>query len=1073
MKGIDHIMISASAGSGKTYQLVRRYLHLLALGVDPKRIAAMTFTRKAAGEFFNRILRRLVDLASGTCDPAEYFEGIDPQPARWPDFTGLMRVILRNMHRLRLGTLDSFFANVTACFPLELGVPVGTSVMAEEETRRALGDTLGALLDRIYRDDSSPEAAVLLEGYKLGTFGREEKSVLRSLEEWIKGGHQLWLDCPTIELWGNPQAIWPKDKNPDALVWQPLAEWPKLAAGIRPLSEGQNWSDDGLAKWNHLVARIENHQAGAKIEGELEELLKKCRAGWADLANGSAEFPWARRKSKFGGPAAQALIQLVTNLAAAEYLCRCERTRGIANVIAAYEKEYDRQVRMQGRLSFADVQRLLAEAGGSGLISESGDGRESLWYRLDSHYDHWLFDEFQDTSVVQWRVVSELVDEVLQDTSGRRSFFAVGDTKQSLYVWRRAEPGLFRAVESRYGGKHGHLKKKFLAKSYRSCQQVLDAVNRVFEDSAELETLLPGCASNWDFVKHEAANSELKGRAALLWCDSEAAGDHDPKFELVAAILNHIQPIERGLSCAVLVRRNSVATELADHLRSATGFDVVSESQQHPATDNPVTLALLSVLKLAAHPGDTFAREHVRMTPLGRIWEQDFGGDLDNMTKHALAVVHERGFAGIAEEWMDRLRSPDFALDAFSVGRLLRLIEIGSEFDETGDRDVDAFIEFASDFGERQQGPESSIQVMTIHKAKGLEFDVVILPDLDGDALNSVRALGLTQSRRLFGETEWILQMPRDVLAGLDLKLRELKEQVVTREGFEGLCELYVAMTRAKLGLYMITKPPPGSRPGTMNAARVLRERLATDASRTIEFYGVQAECVYEIGDRCWFERHAVKPEKTPPAATARTEPLGALLRRLQPVPRRITPSGEETFRIPGSLLFSPKREAARKLGLLVHQLLAEIEWLDGDALSRLPAVWKARGLDHAPGFAEASQQVLALLRDDGVRAVFVRPSDAARVWRERAFDFIDDGNWVSGIIDRVIVNPEGSRRPAWLIDFKTDEVEDDEVLTEKTRGYEPQITQYRRALAALTGSNTAEIRASLVFTSAGKIVDL
>jgi len=131
MPTLRHTLISASAGSGKTYQLVQRYLQLLTLGVPPDRIAAMTFTRKAAGEFVNRILLGLASLVES--------EGRDPHGA-------VLREVLRSLPRLRLGTIDSFFAAVTGCFPLELGLPVGAAIMAEAESKLAAKGAMEALL---------------------------------------------------------------------------------------------------------------------------------------------------------------------------------------------------------------------------------------------------------------------------------------------------------------------------------------------------------------------------------------------------------------------------------------------------------------------------------------------------------------------------------------------------------------------------------------------------------------------------------------------------------------------------------------------------------------------------------------------------------------------------------------------------------------------------------------------------------------------------------------------------------------------------------------------------------------
>ena len=146
MNRLRHILVSASAGSGKTYQLVRRHLHLLALGQPPEGIAAMTFTRKAAGEFFQRILQRLSVLSQHAEPPEQYFTGMAPLPEPWPEFVTLLRKVTQRLHRLRLGTMDSFFANITACFPLELGLPLGASVMAENEAAQARREALDALL---------------------------------------------------------------------------------------------------------------------------------------------------------------------------------------------------------------------------------------------------------------------------------------------------------------------------------------------------------------------------------------------------------------------------------------------------------------------------------------------------------------------------------------------------------------------------------------------------------------------------------------------------------------------------------------------------------------------------------------------------------------------------------------------------------------------------------------------------------------------------------------------------------------------------------------------------------------
>ena len=590
-------------------------------------------------------------------------------------------------------------------------------------------------------------------------------------------------------------------------------------------------------------------------------------------------------------------------------------------------------------------------------------------------------------------------------------------------------------------------------------------MNATFGDTKTLDALLPGCFDGWDFKKHESAKPELQGHAALLFHDAKTDAVENPKDELIAALLKEIRPTERGLSCAILVKRNNTAAELAEFLRGATGFDVISESQQKPATDNPITLAMLSVLQLAAHPGDGFALEHLRMTPLRAIVEDEFKDDEQRLAIDTLDVVQRHGFAEFVSQWSQRIGSDK--LDDFSNHRLTQLAEIASEFDETGGRGIDAFLDFARSHGTRAQGPASAVQVMTIHKSKGLEFDAVILPDLDGTGLKALGALDLVKKQPLFGRAEWILQMPNDALATFDPTLAGLKEQLAQREGFEGLCQLYVAMTRAKLGLYMITKPPPKTGAGAASEARLLREQLMKAEPKSIRIGTAENLCAAQIGDASWFEAHPVCERALQQMEPAKTESTSELLRRVQPLPRRLTPSEEEAFHITGATLFAPGRESGRNFGSLVHALLAEVDWADDEASTLLPDLWAKRSLDRLPGFEQASKQVLALLGDSASRSVFEKPVGNFSLWRERAFDLLHDGEWISGVMDRVVIemNARGVPAAAWLIDFKTDTVSDEEEIAKKVAGYRPQIEIYRNALSKLTGLKPDAIRASLILT--------
>lgn len=1062
---LKHLLISASAGSGKTYQLTRRYVHLLALGEEAPGIAAMTFTRKAAGEFFSRILGRLAALAETPKEAETFFAGCEPAPPAGLDCPALLRRVTRRMHRLRLGTMDSFFAAVTSCFPLELGLPAGARVMDEEEGRQARAEVLEALLERLHAEEDSTSLRLLMEAYKQATFGSGERSVDATLQGWAADGLSLWEDAlepgTATRGWGEIRAIWPGGL-PDASSLTAAIDQVRRDF-VPPHEPGKELLEDVLAEASLTIP-------GQPLPKRVAELMKKLGEIWPALSAGGGELMWMRKKLPLQPPAARALKGLVERLLAREFLVRAERTRGMAAVVAMFAGEYASRVRGRGRLSFADVQRLLAQAARekSPWLGEEGD----LWFRLDGRTRHWLLDEFQDTSRGQWQVISGLVDEVIQDNDDGRSFFAVGDPKQSIYLWRQAEPDLFDDILKAYpaSGAQG-LHQQPLSVSYRSAPAVLDAVNAVFGDARLLQENLPaGSLKGFAFQAHQAAKKDLSGYACLLSPTVTGADDEEEPepAAVAAALLKEIRPLERGLTCAVLVRQNKEAREVTETLKELTGMEVVCESEQHPCTDNATTLALMSLLTLAAHPGDGQAMEHLKMTPLWQVFCHDEGywrRTLVDVQRQVLAS----GFAPFMEAWAALLLAGPAKGDGFAALRLRQMADIAAEFDATGERDVDSFLDFARNYPLRTRGSAGAIQVMTVHASKGLEFDVVILPSLDGDDMADVRRSDLLIRRDTEG-VRWVLQSPPTAYARLDPVLGAQLEEARRRAAFESLCRLYVAMTRAKRGLYMIAKIPPKTAKA-VKESKLLRTMLGVTKDDIVQTPGWVVE--WETGDAAWHESAQGKTEPSAEEPPYQGPALGELLRARQPLSRRRTPSGEESFAMEGKVLFGDGRDPGRRLGSLVHEMLACVAWLTPQA--PWLAEWAEKGLLEQDSTGQARAMVEGVLAHPDCAPVFEATSDAIELWRERPFDLVLGDEWLSGIFDRVLLmkNPDGRPARAWIVDFKTDQTNDDAALAEKVEGYRPQIRLYRDALCQLTGLKPAQVRASLLFTRKGRLVEL
>lgn len=1034
-------MILASAGSGKTYALTNRYVALLAGGAVPERIVALTFTRKAAGEFFDEILMKLAD-AAGDAVRAQKLAAEIGRPGLGPaDFLALLRRVTETMHRLRLGTLDSFFAQVVGAFPFELGLAGRFEVLEESAARAEQQRVLRRMFTRAGALTEAQQE--FIEAFKRATFGREEKQLAGRLEDFLREHQQIYLDAPAGEAWGDPARIWPQ-----GCEWLP----PPPAAPLAALQHGLPWAAmtaEQRVKWENFLAEMEAWTPGAELGEAMNLILKNSLAVWAEIKQGRAEVMVMRRRLALDPPACAALRETLRHVIGGELRRRLEMTRGIFSVLQAYERFYGEAVRRAGRLTFADVQRLLAPGAGAPVLAQTaGEGRLLIDYRLDAAIDHWLLDEFQDTSIGQWSVLKNLIDEAVQDAAGGRSFFCVGDVKQAIYQWREGDPALFREIFSHYNAAApGAIAERPLVESWRSGPPLIAMVNAVFGAGGKLKQLFPGPASaawNAEWREHRTAVPGRTGQAALLH-----AGTEVDRWRTTLRLLREIRPLERGLSCAVLVRKNDTAAALADFLRREGALPAVAESDLKVCADNPLGAALLALVQAAAHPGDTLAWEHVGMTPLGAVLGAEGLERREQVTARVLGQIHAEGFERTVRWWLARLEPRWEGDDAFTRLRARQIVVAAGAFDATGRRDVAGFLEFMRDHKAREAEGASVVRVMTVHKAKGLGFDVVILPDLEGKTIEERRD-GLAVRKTRDRAVDWVLDLPPEIFRLRNPVLQTYVAEAKAAACYENLSLLYVAMTRAKRGLYVITKPPGDSR--SANFPRLLAETLGAE-TREVRVGGEVLPGAWSAGEADWFA--ALRPaEETAPQAGP--VPLAAANR----APRwpALRPSGEGAGAAGLAQLFLPERGRAAEFGTVVHRLLAEVEWAPADDVE---ARW-ARRSEPADAVAEAR----AVLRSPALAGVWTRPAGEAEVWRERGFEMMLDGVWITGVMDRVVVRrrPDGRALQATVYDFKTDRLEEDG-LGEAAARHHGQMELYRQATARLTGLDLAAVDAQLVFT--------
>ncbi len=450
----------------------------------------------------------------------------------------------------------------------------------------------------------------------------------------------------------------------------------------------------------------------------------------------------SHKEFTIGGPAGGALRAMVELAAHCELAAALLRTRAVRELVAVYDARCAKCLRRKGLLGFDDVKILMGEWAHS---EDARLRREAVDFRLDARTDHWLLDEFQDTSRADWTGLLPLIDEAASDSDS--TLFIVGDRKQAIYAWRGGDVGLFDEVMARYAG---GLEIAPMAESWRSCPEVLALVNQVCGDAATLRELFGDVANRWDWQDHVPAapltHPAKRGEARV-----EVVGDWEQRLERLEEILHELGVGKRAMTCGILLRGNDKAREVADHLR-ARGFDVIEEGRRQPAKDNPVGIAIAHLLAMAGGPGG-------RLRPRG-------GGNVAarrgaappcmaphgaRSGKDSRLMVSNTGFAGMIGEviagcwpaWSDFGRR--------RAGDLLAALAALDAQGGVSPREAADWIERL----EVAQNPGvAAVQVMTIHKAKGLGFDVVVLPEVPDDAIPQAQYFEVAEG------ADWLTQTP-------------------------------------------------------------------------------------------------------------------------------------------------------------------------------------------------------------------------------------------------------------------------------------------------------------------------
>jgi ATP-dependent helicase/nuclease subunit A len=946
--------VSANAGSGKTHVLTQRVMRLLLAGARPSAILCLTYTKAAASEMSNRVFQRLSEWA--TVDDAELarrlrtIEDREPDSLRLAEARRLFARALETPGGLKIQTIHAFCEALLHQFPLEANVAGHFSVLDDRSAAALLADARRGLLTATTAEDDSELAEAFAQVLTLA----DDTGLEALLESIVANRNAIRRFLRDADRQGGAEAILRRGLGLDADETEAslfVSAWP-----LSGLSGGMLQSFFTSAE-----------KAGGKRVGEVADSLKmavrEADPGrrfqilqGAFLTKGeepkSESFLVSAAMTKADPGLTEAVLAARDHVAA--LTDRLKTVRMLSATLAALtlaerlENDYEDLKRHRCYLDFEDLIVRTAD-----LLTRS-DAGAWVHYKLDQGIDHILVDEAQDTSPEQWRIIRALSDDFFSGRTARetrRTLFAVGDEKQSIYSFQGARP-------ERFSEERLHLSRRItdaeaftsvqLPLSFRSTEAVLSAVDRVFELPENARGLSaggdavvhrssrighPGSVEYWDVIAAEpsppdedwTAPFDSTPESAPLAVLARRAANRIREFIRTGTVIEHgkRRPVEAGDILVLVRKRDAFVNALNRALKRGVAIPVAGADRLRLTSH----IAVQDLMALGRHlilPEDDLSLAAVLKSPLFDLDEDDLfrisALRPEGMTvgRHLMALAETEPRLEAVQSRLELLRKlacsqsvHDFYARLLGQygGRRQFLARLGHEVSDI----LDEFLSFALDHEvhglpglaaflatletespevkREQDKGRGEVRIMTVHAAKGLEAPIVFLVDGGSKAFNSQHLPKFRLAQKGADEDALPVWVPNKSVENSFTRADSARLKSMAEEEYRRL--LYVGMTRAADRLiicgYRGSRQVPDTWASLVRAALASGEQPAEPAS----FSGPEGEW-----EGLRWERSVV-PVQIPDAEIGRrdAEDHGfpeALTRPLPPepfLPRPLSPS--------------------------------------------------------------------------------------------------------------------------------------------------------------------------------------
>ena len=1021
----------------------------------------MTFTKAATAEIYTELLKKVYEtIVKDDCENLNlelqklgFYSNIVKS-----DLLEILKFLINNMSIIKITTIDSFMNSIVQSFPFELGLPGNCSIVDDGQQLHLQHKIINRLFD-----GKNKNLEEFRESCELALTANADKTHFEIFNNFIQMFDKLHV------------------MHPDFV----FEKYDKILSN-REIKMRQKALEKNLFNCNEYFKNHElYHKNGKKVPlktiFEMIVLNERLDLNFVFPTNVQAELKvffedWQSfidegkvknysKKWEFGPVKNDvlAILSLARDIVISQTAIRAE---GIYQIYYEYRRLYKEEFYQKGYLTFNDLPKLLAD--------ENNDWTYDIAFRMNNRFSHWLLDEFQDTSRMQWRVLEKMID--IPDGESEKSLFFVGDSKQAIYSWRAGDRRLFDEVID-WGKLNWSLQQKPKNQSQRYGQNICQAINLIFDGGKmDQNRRLPGNmrdAWNGLFGKHEPAE-RLKYKS-LFECialdESATMSDMEAYAELIWRKIKETDLLAKGYSCAVLVRNKTEGRQLAKLLSAKEDLHkaVVWEGDESLSGDKFI-VAMVSLLVYIQHPADTVSREVASLDVAVRHLLPANSDEMRVLSEE----LSNNGILYMIKKFIAELKSMQNIYQQKEINEYLvldnldNLLVAAKDFEAySSDVDTINFRDFLDKRTFKSSIGGGKVKIMTVFRSKGLTYDFCFYAADCGGQRENITAFDYNHSTYFFDGKHLFYPMKKEHETVEDFK--NALQNKLSDEVFESMCIAYVAMTRARYATYVILPPLSKAKQEVWDKGEKIYSKskgsyyisdFIRDSLNKEDFVpGGYGELSFEKFSISNDFNILTMPQKIEKKSEHKlnfefSETLGQRRKRISPskLDDGIDLDGTE------KLYFNlPQNNTASNLGDKIHELFAQV--IDISSF-KLP-----ENIDE-----ELKIELLSCMKNPEIRSL-LRGENPQDVWIEKRFDCILENGWISGCFDRVNLKRDNSGNivGAELIDYKSSLI-DDETYELKLKKYQRQLNLYRDVLAKMLKLSVNDIECFIIFTRYGKL---